>query len=140
MTHEGGCLCGAVRYTVRGRVRHVIVCHCHECRRWSGRAYAASAARVKEIEIRGDVVWQPSPLSEYRAKRGNCEHCGSSLFWWAEGGERIAIGAGTLDDPSGLRIVAHIWTEQGVDWERPPDGVPSYPRGYPDDAPPLPWC
>jgi hypothetical protein len=139
MTHEGGCLCGAVRFTVHGRVRHILVCHCHECRRWAGRAYAATAARADELEIRGDVVWRPSPLSEYQAKRGNCARCGSSLFWWADGGERIAISAGCLDDSSALRVVAHIWAEQATAWERPPEEIPAYPRGYPEDAPPLPW-
>jgi hypothetical protein len=91
------------------------------------------------MTIQGDVVWRPSPRSEYRARRGNCERCGSSLFWWAEDGERIAIGAGSLDDTRGLEVVAHIWVEQGSEWERPTEAVPTYPRGYPVDAPPLPW-
>ena len=73
------------------------------------------------------------------ADRGFCERCGSSLFWSAHGGPRVSIGAGTLDDPSGLRVAAHIWVEQGADWEAPPAGVPAYPRGYPTDAPALAW-
>jgi hypothetical protein len=136
---SGGCLCGAVRYEVQGLLREILVCHCHECRRWSGRAWAATAARADETGIEGPVVWRPSPRSEYRARRGNCERCGSSLFWWAEGGERIAIGAGTLDEPNGVRVAAHIWAEQGADWERPGGDTPAYPRGYPADAPVLDW-
>ena len=51
----------------------------------------------------------------------------------------MSISAGTLDDPSGLRVAAHIWVEQGAEWERPPEGVPAYARGYPTDAPALAW-
>ncbi len=29
----GGCLCGAVRYEVRGPLRPVVYCHCAQCRR-----------------------------------------------------------------------------------------------------------
>jgi hypothetical protein len=137
---EGGCLCGAVRYAVRGPLREVIVCHCVECRRWAGRAWAATAAHNGDLEIRGaDLVWVESPRSAHGASRGFCGRCGSSLFWRAPGFDRTSIGAGTLDEADGLRIAAHIWVEQAVDWERPPEGLRAYARGYPDDAPPLDW-
>ena len=141
MTREGGCLCGAVRYTVRGRLREILVCHCNECRRWAGHAWTATAAQRADLEISesGDLGWLPSPLSEHGAERGFCSHCGGSLFWRVPGWERVSISAGTLDDPFGLRVAAHIWVEQGADWELPTDGVPAYPRGYPADAPPIPW-
>lgn len=139
MRHEGGCLCGAVRYAVDGPLRHILVCHCVECRRWAGCAWPATAAETRDLTIEGDVVWRPSPRSEYRARRGNCARCGAALFWWAQDGPRIAIGAGSLDDANGFRVAAHIWVEQGTDWDRPPDGIPSYPRGYPADAAGLPW-
>jgi hypothetical protein len=137
--HAGSCLCGAVRYEVRGPLREILVCHCHECRRWAGRAWAATAAHAADLTIDGEVAWRRSPRSEYHAERGNCARCGSSLFWRAEGGPRVSIGAGTLDDPSGLLVAAHIWVEQGADWEAPPAGVPAYPRGHPADAPALAW-
>jgi hypothetical protein len=141
MTREGGCLCGAVRYEVRGPLREILVCHCSECRRWAGRAAMFTASRNVDLEIRdnGHVVWIPSPRSERRASRGFCARCGASLFWRAPGFDRTSIAAGTLDDPSGLRVAAHIWVEQGADWEHPSEGVQAYPRGYPADAPRLAW-
>ena len=135
----GGCLCGAVRYEVRGPVREILVCHCVECRHWAGHAWAATAVTLTDLQVEGEVVWRRSPNSEWNAERGNCARCGACLFWHAESGARMAIGAGTLDDPNGLRVAAHIWVEQGADWEQPREGVPAYPRGYPADAPPLGW-
>lgn len=140
MTREGGCLCGAVRYAVRGELREILVCHCVECRRWSGRAMAFTAARNDELEVVGtDLTWIASPRSDHGASRGFCARCGGSLFWRAPGFDRTSVAAGTLDEPSGLRVAAHIWVEQGADWERPPDGAEAHPRGYPDDAPRLRW-
>lgn len=140
MSREGGCLCGAVRYRVSGHLREILVCHCRDCRSWAGRAWAATAVRDDDFEVSdGALVWVETPSSEHGASRGHCRACGSSLFWRAPGLGRTSIGAGTLDDPAGLRVAGHIWVEQGADWDRPPDGVPAYPRGYPVDAPPLAW-
>lgn len=141
MTREGGCLCGSVRYVVRGALREILVCHCVECRRWAGRAWAATAARQADLEIlEPDAVkWLLSPRSEHGAERGFCGRCGSSLFWRVPGAERVSLAAGTLEDASGLHVAAHIWVEQGAEWERPPEGIPTYARGYPADAPALEW-
>ncbi len=136
---EGGCLCGSVRYAVRGPLRDVLVCHCHECRRWAGRAWAATAARAADLAIAGEVRWFPSPRSQHGAERGSCPRCGASLFWRVPGWERTSIAAGTLDDHAGLRVAAHIWVEQATEWDPPPAGVPAYPGGYPADAPPIVW-
>jgi len=141
VTHEGGCLCGAVRYAAHGALRDILVCHCVECRRWTGRAWAVTASKDDDFELLADddLVWIPSPRSSTGASRGFCARCGSSLFFRAPGRGRTGIGAGTLDEPDGLRVAGHIWVEQASDWEPPPVGVPAYPGGYPDDAPPLRW-
>lgn len=141
MTHEGGCLCGSVRFRVQGPLREILVCHCIECRRWSGRAWAATASRLGDLEVieSGALTWLPSPRSDHAAERGFCGRCGSSLFWRVPGAERVSLAAGALDDPSRLQVAAHIWVDHAADWERPPESVPAYPRGYPADARPLTW-
>lgn len=40
---EGGCLCGAVRYRVRGKPVVSVVCHCKFCQRRLGSAFATFA-------------------------------------------------------------------------------------------------
>jgi hypothetical protein len=126
---SGGCLCGSVRYEVRGPLRDVLVCHCVECRRWHGHVSASTAARKEDlvlIEARG-LRWVQSPRSDARARRGFCAECGSSLFWVAPARETVSIAAGTLDGPTGLRVVGHWFTSQAGDYyEMPEDGLPRH--------------
>ena len=121
----GRCLCGAVTYEVRGPLRDVVLCHCVECRRWSGNAGAFAAAQDQHLVVSGDTLrWVESPDSSRHARRAFCWACGSSLFWKAADADRTGIAAGTLDPPTGLRLTAHIYSRQAPDWDvLPDDGV-----------------
>ena len=126
----GRCLCGAVRYEVRGRLRDVVLCHCVECKRAHGSVGAYSSAYHEDFRFLEDASlrWVESPESDHAARRGFCAECGSSLFWHAPGLGRIGIAAGTLDGDPGLRVAAHIYTHQATGWdELPDDGLPRDP-------------
>lgn len=41
--HEGGCLCGAVRYRTEGLPVFTIVCHCRACQHRTGSAFGIGA-------------------------------------------------------------------------------------------------
>jgi hypothetical protein len=128
---SGRCLCGAVRYEIRGPLRDVLLCHCVECRRWSGHVFAATAARREHLVVldAGALRWVASPESENHARRGFCGECGSSLFWDAPGRETVSIAAGSLEEPTGLRAVGHVWVSQTGDYyELPSDGLPRQER------------
>ena len=124
----GGCLCGAVRYEVRGRLRHVINCHCGQCRRTHG-AYGPYSNVAKShltlVEEKG-LAWYPS---SHRAKRGFCNTCGSSLFWSAGDTDTISISAGTLDQPTGLRTIGNIFVDGKGDFYDLHDDLPGFPAG-----------
>jgi hypothetical protein len=112
---EGGCACGGVRYAVRGPLRDVITCHCTQCRRTSGHFVAATACRRAVFSLlRSDTLKWFVAVPGYR--RGFCAECGSSLFFEEVGGERVSIAAGTLDEPQGLKIVAHIFVAEAGDY------------------------
>ena len=36
MAMTGRCHCGAISYSVEGEAAHHAICHCDDCRRWSG--------------------------------------------------------------------------------------------------------
>lgn len=128
----GRCLCGAVRYEVRGPMRDVLICHCVECRRSSGHVGAYTVVDRGDlalVEQRG-LRWFDSPDSDLDARRGFCAECGSSLFWDSPGRGTISVAAGTLDGPTGLRVAGHWYISQAGDYYRlADDGLPRRSRG-----------
>ncbi|HUZ84861.1 MAG TPA: GFA family protein [Gaiellales bacterium] len=138
MTATGRCLCGAVSYRVSGPLRDVLICHCGECRRWHGHVCAATAAAREHVAISGGEALRfvDSPAGRSHARRGFCQECGSSLFWDAPESATISIAAGTLDPPTGLRLLGHIHTASAGDYyDLPDDGLPRRPRGWADGGP-----
>ena len=39
--HQGSCLCGRIRFEVAGELAGIQLCHCSQCRRANGAAFAA---------------------------------------------------------------------------------------------------
>lgn len=130
MDHTGGCLCGAVRYVARGPLREVIYCHCSQCRRQTGLYFAATAVAKADFTLQSADSLRWFSASDY-AQRGFCGTCGSVLFWQAHSAPHIAILAGSLDDPSGLRAASHICTENRPAFYALCDGLPQYPQSAP---------
>lgn len=127
-SHQGGCLCGAVRYQVTGPLRPVVACHCSQCQRTSGHHVAATKAYLSDLSLQGAeaVTWyQASPT----ARRGFCKICGGQLFWQPVGGETISIFAGSLDQPSGLKLAEHIFVADKADYYQITDGLPQRAQG-----------
>jgi len=108
VVQSGGCLCGAVRYAIRGDLRDVVICHCTMCQKLHGSIGAHTKAAKSNITFSNDtgLAWFSS--SE-RARRGFCKTCGSSLFWDPADQPAMGILAGSLDSASGLKTIGHIF-------------------------------
>ncbi|MCR9085389.1 MAG: GFA family protein [Rhodobacteraceae bacterium] len=124
----GSCLCGAVTYEVTGPLRPVVACHCRQCRKTSGHHVAATSAAREHVRIKGDVQWFASSES---AKRAFCPICGSNLFWDGPG-SHLSIFAGTLDGPTGLQMVGHIFCADKGDYYEIADGLPQIDQDDPE--------
>jgi hypothetical protein len=111
---------------VRGPLRDILLCHCEECRRWSGYLGAFTSTRVEHLALEDEQAlrWIESPASDRSARRGFCAECGSSLFWQPAGSDRMNIAAGTLDRPTGLRIAGHWYTRHAGDFDEIHDELP----------------
>lgn len=121
---SGGCLCGAVRYEVRGPLSDVHACHCGQCRRQSGHFVAAASARRSDFVLVAEesLAWYRSSEA---AKRGFCATCGSALFW--DGGDDdVSINVGSLDQPTGLKIESHIFVDDKADYYEITDHLPQF--------------
>lgn len=112
-----------VRYRVHKAGSHVTECHCAQCRKQSGHRYAVVDARAGNIELEGtdNITWfQASPA----AKRGFCSVCGSHLFWWSLEDDDVGILAASVDEPTGLKLVGHIFVKDKGDYYEIADGLP----------------
>ena len=122
---EGGCLCGAVRYQVKGPLRGIVNCHCGMCQRLHGNFGPHSKARKVNISIVKDdgLSWyQTSSV----ARRGFCRECGSGLFWEPFELDATGIIAGTLDGPTGLNTIGHIFVAEKPDFYEIADDLPRF--------------
>ena len=124
-TTTGGCLCGAVRYEVVGPLRDVVNCHCSMCQKLHGGFGAHSKARKVNITItKSDgLAWYKT--SEV-AQRGFCRECGSSLFWEPFEYDATGILAGSLDGPTHLETMGHIFIGEKSDFYEIDDDLPKF--------------
>ena len=112
---SGGCVCEAVRYTVRGEPFHVGRCHCADCRKESGSTFTVYAQWPR------DAFVLEGELATYDG-RSFCAQCGSRLLCLQE--DDVEIRLGSLDDaPFELRPEAEIWTKRREPWLQPVDGA-----------------
>jgi hypothetical protein len=129
----GGCLCGAVRYQVKGALLGVVNCHCSKCRRFHGHVGAYTATRRENlIMIKSEgLKWYRSIQDETPdVYRGFCRECGSSLFWDPRGKQNISIAAGSLDPPTNLSTERHVWLSQKTDYYTLTDDLPQHAERF----------
>ncbi len=121
----GRCACGDVAYQVDGPLRPVLACHCDMCRRMTGSFVTATSAWRDGFRLTREdgLRWYQSSR---RARRGFCGNCGSSLFWDSPERPTISIMAGSLDKPTGLELVRHIYVANHGDYYEIADGLPHY--------------
>lgn len=128
---NGGCLCGAVRFTAETDDDGIVACHCTMCRRWSGHVWAAAGVTALRIEDERALRWyRSSGIGE----RGFCAECGSSLFWRGvrDGHaveDDVEVSGGALDAPTGLRLSSHARVDFKGDYYAIADGVPQRTEG-----------
>lgn len=130
-THEGGCECGQVRYRMTSAPITVNCCHCRDCQRISGSAFALNAMiETDQVEI---IAGEPVVSSLEREGSGTthawrCGKCQTLLYadhpMLGDGVRFVRIG--TLD--AGERLVpdVHFFVRSKHPWIVVPAGVPMF--------------
>ena len=133
VSSTGGCLCGAVRYEILDELQDVVNCHCSKCRRFHGNFGAYTSTKLENlayVEQRG-LKWYQSITDETpNVHRGFCVECGSSLFWHPRDQEKISVAAGSLDEPTNLQTIGHVWISQISDYYEIYDDIPQFEKGW----------
>ena len=119
-TLTGGCLCGAVRYTVSIPVTELRACHCTHCQKASGAAGTVNAIVPSEafrITQGKPKRYDATADSGRTLYRFFCSECGSPIYSQrATAPERVVVRAGTFDEPGDMKITANIWTRSARPW------------------------
>ncbi|WP_324828510.1 GFA family protein [Qipengyuania zhejiangensis] len=117
--NQGGCLCGAVRYSFAGDPAAAMVCHCSHCQKQSGSAFSTIIG-VPETAFTMDgapVTYRDEGESGKAVERIFCGSCGSPLISKVEVAPGMVwVKAGTLDDTSAFQPAMHIWTKSKQCW------------------------
>lgn len=114
------CRCGQLRATVTGQPVRVSVCHCLNCKKRSGSAFAVQARWPREqVKIEGaSKTFVKAGDSGNRATFHFCPECGSDVYYEIDGkfDDLIAIPLGAFDDPFFLRPDFSVWEPRKHDW------------------------
>lgn len=128
-TLEGGCLCGAVRYSVKPGFRFKLyACHCHDCQRRTGSAFGIQLGVMEgDFSVTGDLI-EGSHVQPSEATVGifACAKCLSRMYTTNNARPGVVnLRAGTLDTSPQLSPAAHFWVSQKQPWVKIPDDVPA---------------
>jgi hypothetical protein len=131
MKLDGGCYCGAVRYTAEGEPMMQAQCHCRECQYITGGSpnvfIAMPVAGFKYTK--GDPTKFARSDLERPVTREFCAKCGTHVVTRPQGFPAIIIKVGTLDDPSLFAGPAlAIYTIDKQPFHRIPEGIPTFER------------
>lgn len=136
MSLNGGCACGSIRYVLRNEPLIVHACHCRDCQRLTGSAFATNAwVMQSDVDVlQGqlvDAVLKGGSGKDHRVRR--CAACATQL--WSEYAGAfpgtVFLRVGTLDEPAKLPPEIHIFTRSKQPWVILPSGVPEFAAFYP---------
>ena len=125
---QGSCLCGKVRYEIRGSPEVMYYCHCGMCRKASGSSFATNML-VHDVDF---VITAGQALikgfqSSAGERRHFCSRCGSPIYSKAqERRDKVSLRCGTLDNDPIVRPTEHTYTGSKAPWFAIGDGLPQF--------------
>lgn len=131
----GGCLCGAIRYEIRGPLGRFVFCHCSRCRKASGSVVAFNAPMAaKDFVVVSGADLLKSFKSQSGVNRMFCGNCGSQIISRREQmPEIVRLRLGTLDTPPAHGPDAHIFVDSKIMWFDTHDDAPRFSEAPPPE-------
>ena len=125
MNVKGSCECQGVVFELTGELRDVVFCHCSQCRKTSGHYWAATQVSKGNLNLikATSLSWYDS---SDKARRGFCSVCGSSMFYERKGIDKISVSAGSLEIPTSLDRMRHIYVASKGDYYDISDELPQF--------------
>lgn len=130
----GGCLCGAVRYSVATAPIAVRQCWCRDCQYWaSGSATVNAVFELDSVTMTGALATFVSQAdSGNTMRRGFCPSCGTPVTSGSDARPQyVILRVGTMDHPSLVAPAMTIWTDSAPEWAHHDPALPATPKGAP---------
>jgi hypothetical protein len=126
----GGCLCGNIRYECSATPIVMGNCHCRDCQRATGTAFAAALLVPRDaMTITGDAkYYEVTGDSGGIVGRGFCPNCGSRLFSQPPVPGLMGIMAGSLDDPSEFQPRMDCYAASAQPWDYMNPDLPKFAK------------
>jgi hypothetical protein len=131
---SGGCACGAIHYECSADPIVMLNCHCRDCQRASGSAYAAVVAVPRSaVQVRGEPRYYKVVGKAGKAiERGFCPTCGSQVTVKLERlPDVLGLQAGSLDDPSIYRPKMDVFTSGAQPWDHMNPNIQKHSEAMP---------
>ena len=134
MGHEGGCLCGQVRFTIAAEPVGARMCWCRDCQRIASGSPTVNVLFPEDAaRFEGDMgTFRMTADSGNTVERGFCRTCGAQIYSRTvepAGTQPIRIRAGTLDDPALVAPTAYIWAASAPSWAPFDPALPRFVEG-----------
>jgi len=124
--YTGSCLCGQVQFEITGKIEEIVCCHCSQCRRAQGSAFATNAnVRVDAFKFtQGESVLTKYPNGE-KGDKYFCACCGSPMLakFYATP-DKVRIRLGTIKEDITEQVSAHIYVGSKANWDIICEGIP----------------
>ncbi len=109
---NGGCQCGAIRYSLSGTLPPAYACHCGECKKQSASAFSMSVAvSFDRLTVDGTLTsFEATAYSGAIKTCYFCPKCGTRLWHGSSASpEVVTLKVGTLDEGAHIAPRAHLW-------------------------------
>lgn len=126
--HKGSCLCGTIRYEIRGDFGPAYFCHCQRCRKAGGSSFAANViAQSTDFAITAGASSLKCFDGGQGVKRYFCLACGSPILSRRAGQDDIVrVRMGTLDTMVTTPPQAHNFVGAKAEWDLIHDDLPQH--------------
>lgn len=126
--YTGRCLCGSVHYEVTGEISNIVFCHCSQCRKAQGSAYATNG-NVHKQNFR--FCQGEDLLTAYATAPGRtkyfCSRCGSPVISIIDSNpDYVRIRLGLLENDIKEKPTCHIFVGSKANWDNIVDDLPQF--------------
>ena len=112
---RGSCLCGKVTFDILDSAEQFYFCHCQQCQKSTGSAFAANVFFAPT-----NIHWQSGvelveryDVPDRIISNAFCRECGSRVPYLSKSGKYLVVPAGILDSATATVPKANIfWSEK----------------------------